>query len=75
MKRLKLSFIALTTAMAITTPALAQQANQNINVLPVVPQQDEFDDEWFKLGDGFLQRQVEPTIAVSTRNPDHLLNL
>jgi len=73
MKRLKLSFIALTTAMAITTPALAQQANQNINVLPVVPQQDEFDDEWFKLGDGFLQRQVEPTIAVSTRNPDHLL--
>ncbi len=24
-------------------------------------------------GDGYLQRQVEPTIAVSTRNPDHLL--
>jgi hypothetical protein len=56
-----------------SAPASAQQANQNINVLPVILQQDELDEEWFKLGDGFLQRQVEPTIAVSTRNPDHLL--
>ncbi len=24
-------------------------------------------------GDGYLQRQVEPTIAASTLNPDHLL--
>jgi hypothetical protein len=63
-------FLVLTI---IAAPLAAQQANQNINVLPVIPQQDASDDEWFKLGDGFLQRQVEPTIAVSTRNPDHLL--
>ena len=71
MKRLILTlFIAVLT---IVTPALAQQANQNIPVLPVVAPQDASDTEWYTLGDGFLQRQVEPTIAVSTRNPDHLL--
>jgi len=73
MRRLILNFIILAATIAVAAPAQAQQANQNINVLPVIPQQDEFDNEWFKLGDGFLQRQVEPTIAVSTRNPDHLL--
>ncbi len=67
------SALVLVLITASATPVTAQQANQNINVLPVITQQDEFDDEWFKLGDGFLQRQVEPTIAVSTRNPDHLL--
>ncbi len=63
----------LTITGALAAPISAQQANQNINVLPVIPQQDALDDDWFKLGDGYLQRQVEPTIAVSTRNPDHLL--
>ncbi len=29
--------------------------------------------DWWLLGDGYLQRQVEPTIAASTLNPDHLL--
>ena len=29
--------------------------------------------DWFLEGDGFLQRQVEPTIAASTRNPNHLI--
>ncbi|HSO23541.1 MAG TPA: sialidase family protein, partial [Chondromyces sp.] len=55
----------------MTVPAAAQQANQNINVLPVIP--NDGDPDWFLKGDGYLQRQVEPTIAVSTRNPDHLL--
>jgi VCBS repeat-containing protein len=73
MKRLVLILNVLSLIVVAATPTSAQQANQNINVLPVILQQDEFDEEWFKLGDGFLQRQVEPTIAVSTRNPDHLL--
>ncbi len=51
--------------------ALAQQAGENINVLPVVFPQD--DPEWELKGDGYLQRQVEPSIAASTRNPDHLV--
>jgi len=52
--------------------AMAQQAGENINVLPVVFPQDD-PDHWFLKGDGYLQRQVEPTIAASTRNPDHLI--
>ncbi|HSL17212.1 MAG TPA: hypothetical protein VLB51_04835, partial [Methylomirabilota bacterium] len=52
--------------------ATAQQAGENINVLPVVVP-DQSPDDWFLIGDGYLQRQVEPTIAASTRNPDHLL--
>ncbi|HSN54613.1 MAG TPA: sialidase family protein, partial [Candidatus Sulfomarinibacteraceae bacterium] len=52
--------------------AAAQQAGENINVLPVVLP-DQAPDDWFLIGDGYLQRQVEPTIAASTRNPDHLL--
>ncbi|MGD8440359.1 MAG: sialidase family protein, partial [Holophagae bacterium] len=52
--------------------AAAQQAGENINVLPVVLP-DQRPDDWYLVGDGYLQRQVEPTIAASTRNPDHLL--
>ena len=73
MKRLILTIITGIALAGLSAPATAQQANQNINVLPVIQQEDASDNEWFKLGDGFLQRQVEPTIAVSTRNPDHLL--
>ncbi|HVS62060.1 MAG TPA: Ig-like domain-containing protein [Thermoanaerobaculia bacterium] len=29
--------------------------------------------DWYLEGDGFANRQVEPTIAVSTRNPNHLI--
>jgi hypothetical protein len=32
----------------------------------------ESDPDPFHKGDGNLQRQVEPTLAVSTRNPNHL---
>ena len=51
--------------------AVAQQAGENVNVLPVVFPQD--DPDWQLKGDGYLQRQVEPSIAASTRNPDHLV--
>ena len=70
MKRLILMTIGI--ALVMNTPAFAQYAGNNIPVLPVVSPADEPDD-WWILGDGFLQRQVEPTIAASTLNPDHLL--
>ncbi len=72
MKRFTLGLFFLAMLIVTVAPVGAQQANQNIPVLPVVLPEDSADD-WYKLGDGFLQRQVEPTIAVSTRNPDHLL--
>ncbi len=68
MKRTTLCLIVCTLALAGT--AYAQQAGENINVLPVVPQNV---TDWEIKGDGYLQRQVEPTIAASTLNPDHLL--
>ena len=70
MKRLIL--ITLGIVLVLNTPVAAQQASQNIPVLPVITEAD--DDLWYLKGDGYLQRQVEPTIAVSTRNPDHLLS-
>jgi len=66
--------------VCVQPAAFAQQAGENINVLPVVVPVDENNDgfvdnpDWYLQGDGFLQRQVEPTIAASTRNPDHLLS-
>jgi hypothetical protein len=57
----------------VYTPAFAQKVGDNIAVLPVVEQQGIDDDEWWKFGDGFLQRQVEATIGASTLNPDHLI--
>ncbi len=68
MKRLILITVGI--ALVLSTPLSAQQAGENINVLPVVPQSV---PDWEIKGDGYLQRQVEPTIAASTRNPDHLL--
>jgi hypothetical protein len=65
-------FVVAGIVLALNTPVAAQQAGQNIPVLPVVSPADEPDD-WWVLGDGFLQRQVEPTIAASPLNPDHLL--
>ena len=77
MKRLILT--ALLALLTIVTPVLAQQAGTNVNVLPVVLPIDldgdgyPDDPDWYLKGDGYLQRQLEPTIAVSTRNPDHLV--
>jgi hypothetical protein len=70
MKRLILT--ALVALLTTVAPALAQQAGTNVNVLPVVPASSG-DPDWYLKGDGYLQRQVEPTIAASTVNPDHLL--
>ena len=72
-----LSFIFLLTLISAPAIVGAQQAGDNINVLPLVPNVDSsdpgYDPDWFLKGDGYLQRQLEPTIAASTRNPDHLL--
>jgi len=68
MKRLILTILGI--ALVLNTPLSAQQAGENINVLPVVPQNV---SNWEIKGDGYLQRQVEPTIAASTLNPEHLL--
>ena len=70
MKRLILT--ALLALLTIVTPVQAQQAGTNVNVLPLFP--DTSDPDYYLKGDGYLQRQVEPTIAASTRNPDHLLS-
>ena len=76
--RLVLTFVVLAIAFA-PSMAAAQQAGENINVLPVMIPVDDNNDgladdpAWYIKGDGYLQRQVEPTIAASTRNPDHLL--
>ena len=58
----------------LQSAVLGQQAGQNIAVLPIVAPLDPFDpasvhDAALK-GDLHLQRQLEPTIAVSTRNPN-----
>ena len=45
-------------------PAAAQVAGQNVNMVSGT--------EW-PFGDPFKQRQNEPSVAVSTRNPLHLL--
>jgi len=57
--------IAAVLAVALSYGASAQQAGENINVLPVVPGNS-------LKGDRLLQRQLEPSIVVSTRNPNHL---
>jgi VCBS repeat-containing protein len=68
--RLTIIFVLAVLAL-VPAPATAQQAGENINVLPVVFPDD--DPDWELKGDGYLQRQVEPSIAASTRNPDHLV--
>ncbi len=68
--------------LSVAAPLAAQQAGQNVPVLPVVQPQRPAeggppspDSVWEAAleGDLFMQRQLEPTIAVSTRNPNHLL--
>ena len=54
MKRLIL--ITLGIVLVLNTPVAAQQASQNIPVLPVITEAD--DDLWYLKGDGYLQRQV-----------------
>src|ERR1700730_11808137 len=56
--------VVLAAANAFITHAQAPTPGQNINMVSGTQWPD---------GDPFLQRQNEPSIAVSTRNPQHLL--
>lgn len=73
--------ISVLAALACAPNGLAQLPRPNVNVLPAYPNgkaSPPFPPPPISLtdaerGDGYLQRQVEPVIAASTLNPDHLL--
>jgi hypothetical protein len=56
--------LACIAALVAVAPAAAQVAGQNVNMVSGT--------KWPN-GDPFLQRQNEPSMAVSTRNPMHIL--
>ena len=56
--------LACAAAFLTAPPATAQVAGQNVNMVSGT--------KW-PTGDPFLQRQNEPSMAVSTRNPMHIL--
>ncbi len=56
--------LACAAAFLTAPPAAAQVAGQNVNMVSGT--------KW-PTGDPFLQRQNEPSMAVSTRNPMHIL--
>src|SRR5215472_847315 len=58
--------MAALLAACLHATVSAQQAGENINVLPVLGA-DQI------RGDAYLQRQVEPSLAVSTRNAQHII--
>jgi hypothetical protein len=58
--------VSAVLAMCLQATVLAQQPGENINVLPVAGADP-------IRGDAYLLRQVEPSLAVSTRNPQHIL--
>jgi hypothetical protein len=74
-------FSRIVLLIAIQTLASAQQPGANVDVLPAYPNGNAsppFPPLPITLtdatrGDGYLQRQVEPTVAPSTYNPDHIL--
>jgi hypothetical protein len=75
-KKVVLAFVIAASGAAALS--VAQQASQNINVLPVYFNAGNdpslpLNPEAHLKGDLYLQRQVEPTLAVSTRNPDRLI--
>ena len=57
-------FLGFAFVCGVGTSALAQQAGQNVNMVSGTV---------WPYGDPFLERQDEPVIAISTRNPLHLL--
>src|SRR5246127_3439850 len=59
-----LAAFAVLCSFFMTSPATAQVAGQNVNMVSGT--------SW-PGGDPFLQRQNEPSMAVSTRNPLHIL--
>ena len=68
-------------ATILSVASFAQQPSPNVNVLPASPSGNAsppFPPLPISLtdamrGDGYLQRQVEPVVATSTFNPDHIL--
>lgn len=60
----RLALLSAALCLAATVPAHAQVAGQNVNMVSGT--------NWTN-GDPFLQRQNEPSIAVSSRNSSHLL--
>jgi hypothetical protein len=58
------AFLSLALCVAAAVPTLAQVSGQNVNMVSGT--------NWTN-GDPFLQRQNEPSIAVSSRNSSHLL--
>jgi hypothetical protein len=58
------ALVLTAVALAVSAPARAQVAGPNVNMVSGT--------QW-PGGDPFLQRQNEPSLAVSTRNPAHLL--
>ena len=71
------ALVALSISTSLSLITYAQSAGPNINVLPIVlPPTNATPSQVFDaalVGDLFLQRQLEPTVAASTRNPLHLL--
>ena len=63
--------VGLAVGLFTVGPLFAQTVSPNVPVLPLYSNPD--DGDAYLKGDLYLQRQVEPTIAVSTRNPDHLI--
>ena len=61
---LSFTFLALVLLLAIAQPAQAQSPGPNVNMVSGIG---------WPGGDPFLQRQNEPSLAVSSRNPLHLL--
>src|SRR3712207_4985668 len=56
--------VAAILSAALHTALPAQQVGPNVNVLSGTEE---------RTGDAFLQRQNEAVVAVSTRNPDHII--
>ena len=75
----KVAVLLAVAAGSFTALSWAQQAEQNINVLPVYfneqndPENFPIDVDAYLKGDLFLQRQVEPTIAKSSWNSEHMI--
>ncbi len=68
----RILIVGLALGLFTVAPLFAQTVSPNVPVLPLYS--DPADPGAYLKGDLFLQRQVEPTIAVSTRNPDHLIS-
>src|SRR5438876_4461448 len=85
--RLAIAFACVVVVALCFAELMAQQAGQNVNVLPAYPIGNTFppapvpapgtDSNTAKSyalkGDNYLQRQVEPAVAASTYNGDHFL--